>query len=142
MVDVNSTVWIQMANFLALILILNFLLFRPVLKTIEKRNKKLEESQEEITSLDETIERKMAQYEERIRQARAEASIQRDAVKEEGTEQSKVIIGKVRDDLSKKLEDFKAQLQKETDAARDSLREQTRRIAAEISEKVLGRGVQ
>ncbi|MDO9515858.1 MAG: ATP synthase F0 subunit B [Syntrophales bacterium] len=142
MVDVNSTVWIQMANFLALILILNFLLFRPVLKIIEKRNKKLEESQEEIASLDETIERKMAQYEERIRQARAEASVQRDAIKEEGTEQSKVIIGKVRDDLSKKLEDFKAQLQKETDAARDSLREQTRMIAAEISEKVLGRGVQ
>ncbi len=142
MVELNYTVWIQMANFLVLILMLNFLLFKPVLKIIEERNKKIEESREGIKSLDETIERKMAQYEERIRQARAEAALQRDAVTEEGTEQSKVIIGKVRDDLSKKLEDFKAQLQKETDAARGSLREQTRTIAAEISEKVLGRGVQ
>ncbi|MBW2674292.1 MAG: ATP synthase F0 subunit B [Deltaproteobacteria bacterium] len=142
MVDVNSTVWIQMANFLVLIVILNFLLFRPVLRIIAERNKKIEESQEEVTSLDETIERKMAQYEEKIRQARAEAAIQRDAVKEEGTEQGKEIIGTVRDEISKKLEGFKTQLQKETDAARVSLREQTEMIAAEISEKVLGRGVQ
>ena len=142
MVDVNYTVWIQMANFLALILILNFLLFKPVLKIIEKRNKKIEESQEEVSSLDETIERKMAQYEERIRQARAEAALQRDAVKDEGTEQGKEIIGTVRDEISKKLGGFKAQLQKETDEARDSLRAQIRAIAAEISEKVLGRGVQ
>jgi len=80
MVDVNSTVWIQMANFLVLILVLNFLLFRPVLKIIAERNKKIEESQEEVSSLDETIERKMTQYEEKIRQARAEAALQRDAV--------------------------------------------------------------
>jgi len=142
MVELNSTVWIQMANFLVLILILNFLLFKPVLQIIGKRNKKIEESREEVTSLDETIERKITQYEEKIRQARAEAAIQRDAVKDEGTEQGKEIIGTVRDEISQKLEGFKAQLQKETDAARDSLREQTRAIAAEISEKVLGRGVQ
>lgn len=142
MVDVNSTVWIQMANFLVLILILNFLLYRPVLKIIEKRNKKIEESREKVSSLEGTIERKMAEYEEKIRQARAEAAIQRDAVKEEGSEQGKEIIGAVRDEISKKIEGFKAQLEKETEAARASLREQTRTIAAEISEKVLGRGVQ
>jgi F-type H+-transporting ATPase subunit b len=142
MVELNYTVWIQMANFLALILVLNFLLYRPVLKIIEKRNKKIEESKEEVRSLDETIERKLAQYEEKIRQARAEAALQRDAVKAEGTEQSKEMIGKVREEISKKLEGFKAQLQKETDSARDVLREQTKAIAAEVSEKVLGRGVQ
>ncbi|MBA7565533.1 ATP synthase subunit b [subsurface metagenome] len=142
MVELNSTVWIQMANFLVLILILNFLLFRPVLKIIEKRNKRIEESKEGVRSLDETIERKMAQYEEKIRQARAEATVQRDKVKEEGAEQSKEMIGKVRGEISKKLEGFKAQLKKETDEARGSLREQTGTIAAEISEKVLGRGVQ
>ena len=131
-----------MANFLVLILILNFLLFKPVLQIIGKRNKKIEESREEVTSLDETIERKMAQYEEKIRQARMEAAVQRDVVKEEGAEQGKEIIGQVRDEISQKLGTFKAQLQKETDAARDSLREQTRTIASEISEKVLGRGVQ
>jgi F-type H+-transporting ATPase subunit b len=142
MVELNYTVWIQMANFLLLILILNFLLYKPVLKIIDKRNKKIEESNEEVRSLDETIDRKVAEYEEKIRQARAEATVQRNAIKEEGTEQSKEIIGNVRDEISKKMEGFKATMQKEADEAREVLREQTRTIAADISAKVLGRGVQ
>ncbi|MBN2538864.1 MAG: ATP synthase F0 subunit B [Deltaproteobacteria bacterium] len=142
MVELNYTVWIQMANFLLLILILNFFLYKPVLKIFEKRNKKIEESKDEVRSLDETIDRKLAQYEEKIRQARAEAAVQRNVIKEEGTEQSKEIIGKVRDEISKKMEGFKATMQKEADEARGALRDQARTIAGDISEKVLGRGVQ
>ena len=142
MVELNYTVWIQMANFLLLILILNFLLYKPVLKIIEKRNKQIEESKEEVRSLDETIDRKSAEYEEKIRQARAEAAVQRNGIKEEGTEQGKEILGKVRDEISKTMEGFKAAMQKEADEARETLRDQTRTIAGDISEKVLGRGVQ
>ena len=142
MVELNYTVWIQMANFLVLIVILNFLLYKPVLKIIEKRNQKIEDSKERVRSLDETIERKMAQYEEQIRQARTAAATQRDAIRDEGTERGKEIIDAVREDISNHLEKFKVQLHKETDDARTSLREQTRMIAREISEKVLGRGVQ
>ncbi|MCK4534156.1 MAG: ATP synthase F0 subunit B [Syntrophobacterales bacterium] len=141
MVELNYTVWIQMANFLLLILLLNVLLYKPVLKIIEKRNKKIEESNEEVRSLDETIERKMARYEEKIRQARTEAAAQRDEIEKEGTEQGEVITGKVRNEISKKMEDFKADLQKEAGEARGVLRDQTRAIAGEISEKVLGRGI-
>ncbi len=141
MVELNYTVWIQMANFLLLIFILNFLLYKPVLKIIEKRNKKIEESNEEVMSLDETIERKISEYEEKIRQARAAAAAQRDEIEEEGTEQGEVITGKVRDEISKKMEAFKVNMQKEVDEAMDVLRDQTRTIAGEISEKVLGRGI-
>jgi len=141
MVELNYTVWIQMANFLLLIFILNFLLYKPVLKIIEKRNKKIEESDAEVTSLDETIERKIAEYEEEIRQARTAAVAQRNEIEEEGSEQGEVITGKVRDEISKKMEAFKVNMQKEVDEAMGVLRDQTRTIAGEISEKVLGRGI-
>ena len=141
MVELNSTVWIQMANFLLLIFILNFLLYKPVLKIIEKRNKKIEKSNEEVMSLNETVERNIAEYEEKIRQAKADAAAQRDEIKEEGTEQGKMITGKVRDEISKKIGDFKADVEKEVDEARGALRDQTRKIAGDISEKVLGRGI-
>ena len=141
MIELNSTVWIQMANFLLLIFILNFLLYKPVLKIIEKRNKKIEKSNEEVMSLNETVERNIAEYEEKIRQAKADAAAQRDEIKEEGTEQGKMITGKVRDEISKKIGDFKSDMEKEVDEARGALRDQTRKIAGDISEKVLGRGI-
>ncbi|MBW2648558.1 MAG: hypothetical protein JRC53_01875, partial [Deltaproteobacteria bacterium] len=71
----------------------------------------------------------------------AAAVAQRDEIEEEGTEQGKVITGKVRDEISKKMEAFKADMQKEVDEAMGVLRDQTRTIAGEISEKVLGRGI-
>jgi len=83
----------------------------------------------------------MAEYEGEIRHARAEANVQRTEIEEEGTEQGQVIIGKVRDEISGKMEDFNVKLQNETGKARDVLRDQTRAIAGEISEKVLGRGI-
>ena len=141
MVELNYTIWIQMVNFILLIFVLNFLLYKPVLRIIEKRNKKIEESDEKVKSLNETIEHDMAEYEGKIRQARAEAALQRDEVEEEGSKQGKAIMGKVRDEISEKLGDFKAKLQNETNKARVVLQDQTRTIATEISEKVLERGI-
>ncbi|MCD6487575.1 MAG: ATP synthase F0 subunit B [Syntrophobacterales bacterium] len=141
MVELNFTVWIQTVNFIVLIFVLNFLLYKPVLKIIEKRNKKIEESDEKVKALNETIEHNMAEYESKIRQAKVEATVQKNEIEEEGAEQGKTIIGKVRDEISEKLGDFKTKLQGETDKARGVLRDQTRTIATEISEKILGRDI-
>ncbi len=141
MIDLNSTLLVQMVNFLLLILILNFLLYKPVFKIIEKRNKKIEESNEEVSALNKTVEDNMSKYEEKIRSARSEAAAQRDEIKEEGAKQGKEITDKARGEISETIEDFKARLQNETDKARNVLRDQTRAIATEISTKVLGRGI-
>ena len=39
MIDFNYTILIQFANFLVLLILLNFLLFKPVLKALSKREK-------------------------------------------------------------------------------------------------------
>lgn len=142
MIDLNYTVWIQMVNFLLLILILNFLLYKPILKIIDKRNKMMEESQEEVRSLQQSVDQKMSDYEEQLRQARAEAASQRDAVKEEGSEVAKKILEEARNEVSQTIGELKAKMGREREDARTILRERTQEIALEISEKVLGRGIQ
>ncbi len=142
MIDLNYTVWIQMVNFLLLILILNFLLYKPILKIIDKRNKMMEESQEEVRSLQQSVDQKMADYEEQLRQARAEAASQRDAVKEEGSEVARKVLEEARNEVSQTIGELKARMEREREDARTILRERTQEIALEISEKVLGRGMQ
>ncbi len=53
MIDLNYTMLIQMVNFLVLIFILNLLLYKPITKIIDERNKKIEDSKSEVESLDE-----------------------------------------------------------------------------------------
>jgi F-type H+-transporting ATPase subunit b len=134
--------FIQMINFLVLIFILNIILYKPIIKIIDERNKKIEDSKNDVDSLNGAAERKIADYEEKIRQARQEAMSQRNGIMDEGEEAGKTILESTRDEISTMIEGFKVTLAEERDEARKILRGQAEKIAVEISEKVLGRGVQ
>lgn len=142
MVDINSTVWIQMANFIVLIIVLNIVLFKPILGVIEGRKKRLEDLDQEVKSLETEIDEKMADYEEKLRQARQEAMNERNEVQQKAAEDGKAIMGEARSEISAIVEGFKKKLDKEMTDARNVLKSQSEKISQEISEKVLGRSIQ
>ncbi|MCX5850803.1 MAG: ATP synthase F0 subunit B [Deltaproteobacteria bacterium] len=141
MINLDHTLAIQIVNFLLLILILHFILYKPIIKIIEKRTTMITESGDEVNSLNKSVDEKIEAYEEKLRQARMEAVKQRDALKEGGADRAKQIIEVARNEISETIAGLKAKMEKERDDARTILLEGTRGIAREISEKVLGRGV-
>ena len=70
----DYTLLIQMGLFLSLILVLNILLYKPILSIIERRKKQLEESENEIKLFNESVEKRVAEYEEKLRQAKIKGS--------------------------------------------------------------------
>ena len=142
MVEVNYTVWIQMVNFIVLIFVLNILLYKPILKIIDKRNRQLEESDEEVKGLQETVDQRMAEYEEKVRQAKLAALDQKKIVQQEGSEEGEKIIEEAKNNISRIIEESHVEIGKEMDEARGILENQSRKTSIEIAEKVLGRGIQ
>ena len=141
MVDLNITLLYQAANFLILMFVLNIILYKPLMKLMDDRQKRIDDANEQVRSLDATVEQKVADYEETLRRARAEAMEERDSVKATGTDAAKDILGKAREEVSEMIQGFKSKAAAEKEEARLLLKKQTRQIALEISEKVLGRGV-
>jgi F-type H+-transporting ATPase subunit b len=141
MVDINSTVFIQIINFLALIFILNVLLYKPILQIMERRKGIFDSAEEEIKRLQETIDRKMAEYEAKIAQAKSEAMTQRGEIQKEGAEKGKEILDGARAEIQKMMDDFNVRLTQEVEGARTVLRGHSEKISKEIAEKVLGRSV-
>ncbi len=142
MVEVNYTVWIQMVNFIVLIFVLNILLYKPILKIIDKRNRQLEESDEEVKGLQETVDQRMAEYEEKVRQAKLAALDQKKIVQQEGSGEGEKIIEEAKNNISRIIEESHVEIGKEMDEARGILENQSRKTSIEIAEKVLGRGIQ
>ncbi len=142
MVSIDYTIMIQAVNFLLLIFILNLLLYKPILSILEKRQKSLDDSQDEINKLNETIEKKMAEYEEKVRQAKVAAMEQKTLTLTEGSDKAKSIIDAVRAEVPKLFEQFNEKLNKEVDDARKILASQSQKTSRDIAEKVLGRSVQ
>ncbi len=142
MINLDITLLIQVLNFLVLMFILNIILYKPLMKVMDDRQKRIDDAHDEVRSLEETIKDKVAAYEAKLREARASAMEQREEIKNQGTEAAKGILGQARDEVSEMIQGFKTKVSAEKEAARQILQKQTEQIAQEISEKVLGRSVQ
>lgn len=141
MVSLDYSLGIQIVNFLLLIFILNVLLYKPILGMIDRRKIQLEESESEIKRLQESVEQKMAAYEEKLRQAKAAAVEQKNEIIGQGAEEAKTVIEGVRAELPGIMEHFRVQMDGEIAAAKKILTDQSQKLSVEIAEKVLGRSL-
>jgi len=130
-----------MVNFIILIFILNALLYKPILGIIGKRKQKMDESDSEIKRMNQTVEQKMAEYEEKVRLAKVDAMEQKNAIVKQGSDVAKGIIDAVRGEIPVMMEQFHAKMEKEVEEARAILHSQSQKISLDIAEKVLGRSI-
>ncbi len=142
MISIDYTLLIQMVNFVVLMFILNLLLYKPILGIIDKRKKNLQDIEEEIKRLNQTVDERMAAYEEKLRLAKVQALEKKQEIMAEGAEQAKSFIEAAKGDIPGMMEKFHADMNREVDEARRILTNQSRKISIEIAEKLLGRSLQ
>ena len=141
MVSLDYSLGIQIINFLLLIFILNVLLYKPILGMIAKRKKQFEDSEAEIRRLQETVEQKMAAYEEKLRQAKAAAVEQKNEIIRQGADEAKTAIDAVRAEIPGMMELFHTRMDGEIGAAKKILTDHSQQLSVEIAEKILGRSL-
>jgi F-type H+-transporting ATPase subunit b len=140
-VSLDYSLGIQIINFVLLIFILNVLLYKPLLGMIDKRKKQFEESETEVRRLQETVEQKMAAYEEKLRQAKAAATEQKNEIISQGAEEAKAVIEAVRSEIPGLMEQFQIRMEGEIGEAKKILTDHSQNLSVEIAEKVLGRSL-
>jgi F-type H+-transporting ATPase subunit b len=138
----DYTIFIQMITFLALVFILNVLLYKPILSIIERRKKQLDELENEVKLFNESVDKRAAEYEEKLKLAKANAAELKKEIIKEGADQAKSIIDAVRNEIPLLMEQFQQKLDREIQVARQTLDSQSRKLSLEIAQKVMGRQVQ
>jgi F-type H+-transporting ATPase subunit b len=131
-----------MINFLLLIFILNLLIYKPILGIMDRRKKEQQEAGDEISRINQTIEERMAAYEEKVRLAKMDALNSKNDILREGSEQAKSIIDAARGEIPGMMEQFQEKMNKEVADARRILTGQSHKISVDIAEKLLGRSIQ
>jgi F-type H+-transporting ATPase subunit b len=138
----DYTLLIQMVTFLVLMYILNLLLFKPILNIIDRRKKQLGELENEIKLFNDSVDKRVSEYDEKLKQAKTNASELKKEIIKEGDNQAKSIVDIVRSEIPLMTQEFQQKIEKEIQAARQILDNQSRKLSLEIAEKVLGRSVQ
>lgn len=141
-VDFDSTFLVQLVLFVALTLILKPLLFDPMLKLFEEREKLTDGAKAQARKMDEKSATALAEYESAMAKARASANAEREKVRAEGLKREAEILASVRAATTKVLEDGKKTAQAEAQRARAALKADAPKLAEELAERVLGRKVQ
>jgi F-type H+-transporting ATPase subunit b len=138
-VDIDNTIFIQGGIYLALIVILNPLLFKPWLEAQKRRHDSIEGAFDKAKRLKNDAAILSEEYDQKIAEARDRARDHRSKVRreEEGKQADK--LGGIRDEATKKLEAERSRIAKESEAARQALSGRVDELANEITTKVLGR---
>jgi F-type H+-transporting ATPase subunit b len=140
-VDFDATVAAQAVLFVLLLLVLKPLLFDPMLKLFEEREKRIIGAKLQARRLDEASAGALAKYEAEMQRARAVGNTERDRMRAEGSKQENEILAKVRQSTSKTLEEGRKKLAGEVATVRTSLGREASALGRELAGRVLGRQV-
>jgi F-type H+-transporting ATPase subunit b len=141
LIEINWSILVQMTNFLLLIFILNIVLYKPLLKILNERDKRILETQQKTRDFSEETEKIISAYNEKLQSAKIEAMAQKNNAKKDATEKANIIIEESRKEAEHLLLEVKHQISKEIETARKELEPELERMALTIAEQVLGRKV-
>lgn len=127
--------------FLAFVPVLNRLLFVPIAKVLEQREKLTRGSSRDAENILNTIDHKLSVYEDEIRSARADGYKILEARRAEAAAARDAVIAEARSAAEGRIAQAKTQIAGEADTARASLVDEARHVAARISSTLLGREV-
>jgi len=131
----------QLVNFLALVLLLNVFLYKPIRKVLSDRAAQISGAKAKALQVDQEVQEKMALYEARLRDVRAKAGEERAAMVKEAQAEEAVLVGKARTEAADSLAAIKSRVAGEAASAKELLKEQASSLSLDICEKVLGRSL-
>jgi F-type H+-transporting ATPase subunit b len=140
-VDLDLTFLVQAVLFVGLTLALKPLLFDPMLKLFEEREKRIDGAKVQARKIDEKSTTALEQYETAMARARAAANTARDKIRAEGLAREQQILSSVRAATSKVLDDGKRAAHAEADRIRAKLKVEAADMARDLAGRVLGREV-
>ena len=142
MLNIDGTLFLQIANFLVLLLILNFILFRPIRRVLARRADEMNSRQKTIDDYQEQAEKNEKGIEEGVVQARKEGYTEKEALKTQGLEGDREILQEAGGGVEQKLNAAKKEIASKIAVARETLEGQVANFSDELAQKILGRSIQ
>jgi len=141
MIDINITLFIQMANFLLLLFLLNLVLYRPIRRIIQKRNQVIDDFTTTIDSMTKSAQEAMNTFAQKIREARGQGAANVQMLKDEAHEAESKLIAAKNQEAQARISQVRKQLESEIQETRGKLQAQVQAFSLAVAEKILGRSI-
>jgi F-type H+-transporting ATPase subunit b len=136
----DYTILIQFGQILVLLVLFNFLLFKPILNALGKRQEAIESLAARAKEERREAEEREKTYEERLKEGKLPVAEERDGLVKEAASASMKVIEEARQELAGELAKVKDAVRAEADEALAALKADSDRLASEVVEKIMKRG--
>lgn len=141
LIDIDHTVWIQLALFFIVAFIGSRLLFRPYLRMRDERAAGIEGARDEAARLSSEADARLTHYEGEVAAARSKAQDERRTIRTEAATRQREATEAARAEAVRSFETARLRVERETNVARQQLMPRASQVAEEIAGKLLGRRV-
>jgi F-type H+-transporting ATPase subunit b len=142
MIDINSSLFIQAALFIFLMIVLNKIFFKPFLRFLEERQAKIQGDEREAARLREEAETRRLRFEEGLNKGQLRAADEKRHILDAGAHEGKSFVDKAQQEVDAEAPRIKAQIDQESRQVAADLERRQGGMAKEIAEKILGRSLQ
>jgi F-type H+-transporting ATPase subunit b len=139
MIDLNITFFIQLLNFLIILFVLNYILYRPIRGIIKRRTDLMAGQLNDIERFTSQAKAKMTNYDTALNEARKQGKDIRGQYREQGYAAEKGIVEAAAKDAAAKLGASREEIAKNKQSAQSALMGKVERYAQLATEKILGR---
>ena len=136
-----TSLFIQVLNFLFLILLLNIILYRPIRKILQKRKEEMSSDENTAQEWSRKAEKYSAALDGNISDTRKKGIKEKDTLKSEGTEEEQEMFKETYSMIEGKINKARMEIEEKRQRARDSLQAEIKDFSTNLAEKFLGRGI-
>ncbi|WP_028574095.1 ATP synthase F0 subunit B [Desulfonatronovibrio hydrogenovorans] len=139
MIDINVTFFIQLVNFLIILLLLNLILYKPIRGMLKKRAEIMSQKVDEIEEFTKSSQDKMQAYRLELDKARVQAQEIRSEFKEAGYHEERKIIDAASEEAGGIVKSAREGVSKDKQSAISILKKEVEKFAAKATDKILSK---
>ena len=141
MIDINVSLFYQLANFIILLIVLNYILFKPIRQIMQEREQGISSSFGDAKAAQERMQNLLDHYNTSLADAKQKATATFNVLYQQGIDAQRDMIAAERTKAGEMLDKARADVAATASAARADLQKEAERLSQEISSKLLGRAV-
>ncbi len=141
MIDINVSLLYQLVNFIVLLIVLNFILFKPIRQIMREREQGISSALEDAKAAQNRMQSLLDNYNASLAESKQKATSTYNTIYQQGLDAQRDMISAERSKASEMLDKARAEIAAAANAARADLKKDSERLSQDIISKMLGRAV-
>ena len=141
MLSIDYSLFIMMASFIFLVIMLNIILYRPIRRILIKRKNEISATEEITRDLRQKAGNYMKEYDDSLSDTKKKGLKEKEDLKNKGMKEEREMLQQISSSVKERIQQERMDIQDRRSHARQALQTELEDFSQDLAEKILGRDI-